>query len=137
MLLVTVMFAVSVARAEESDDETRARKRALDVAGAFANEGFKVRDGHWSGSIGRDRTLIAVNLYAANQYWFSAGATDQAKKVGIELFDETGRQLPTEHYEDVSRVAAGFSPTMSGQYFVALSVPDGGQATGCLIYSYK
>jgi hypothetical protein len=75
-------LAASLSARAETDSEVQARKAALDVAGAFSNDGFKVRDGHWCGVIKpQDHTLIAVNLYAGNQYWFSVGATEAAKKM--------------------------------------------------------
>ncbi|HJT46152.1 MAG TPA: hypothetical protein VJ721_07765, partial [Chthoniobacterales bacterium] len=56
--------------AGETDQEVEARKAALDLAGAFSNDGFKMRDGHWCGTVKpHDHALIAVNLYAGNQYW--------------------------------------------------------------------
>ena len=68
-----------------------ARESALDLAGAFSNDGFKLRDGHWSGTFApHERKLFAVNLYAGNQYWFSAGATEAAKNLTVEVFNETG-----------------------------------------------
>ncbi len=124
--------------AVEDDQEVQAHKVALDLAAAFSNEGFKIRDGHWSGPLKpRDRTLIAVNLYAGNQYWFSVGATDTAKRIGLQLYDETGRKLATEDYENGDKAAAGFSPTNSGQYFVAIGLLEGEPSTCCLVYSYK
>jgi hypothetical protein len=77
-----------------------------------------------------------VNLYAGNQYWFSAASADESKKVNVEVFDENGRQLSADNYNAGSAAAAGVSPTNSGQYFVALSV-EGEPATCCLLYSYK
>ena len=69
--------AFSAAACAETDQEVAARKGALDVAGAFSNDGFKIRDGHWSALLAPHETkLIAVTLYAGNQYWFSAGATE-------------------------------------------------------------
>src|SRR5213082_3532042 len=109
MMFVLAGVATSLA---DTDAEVNARKNALDVAGAFSNDGFKLRDGHWCGRVTpRDRTLIAVNLYAGNQYWFSAGATEKAKKVAVELFDENGRPLPAEQYNEAGKAAAGFSPS--------------------------
>src|SRR5947209_15112879 len=85
--------------APESDTEVAARKVALDLAGAFSNEGFKIRDGHWCGTVKQnDHALVAVNLYAGNQYWFSAGATEPAKKIAVSVYDETGKQVTTEGY---------------------------------------
>src|SRR4029077_9446441 len=81
----------------ETDQEVAAREVALELAGAFANDGFKLRDGHWAGTLapGESR-IIAVNLYAGNEYWLSAGATEKAKKLSLDLFDETGAPVGAE-----------------------------------------
>jgi hypothetical protein len=135
MLLVIPGTRVSLA---DTDAEVNARKNALDVAGAFTNDGFKLRDGHWCGMLKpQDHALIAVNLYAGNQYWFAVGGTDPAKKIAVNVYDETGRLLTTDHYDGGDRAAAGFSPTDSGQYFVSVDLVEGGSSSFCLIYSYK
>ena len=135
--IAILALAIATTFAAENDDQTRARKTALDLAGAFTNDGFKMRDGHWTGTVApRQRTLVAVNLYAGNHYWFSAAAADEAKKVTLGIFDENGRQLPTDNYNADSAAAAGISPSNSGQYFVSLSV-EGAPATCALLYSYK
>jgi hypothetical protein len=135
VLLVIAGASVSLA---DTDAEVNARKNALDVAGAFTNDGFKLRDGHWCGMIKpQDHALIAVNLYAGNQYWFAVGTTDPARKISVNLYDETGKLLRTDHYDGGDRAAAGFSPTDSGQYFVSVDLMEGGSSSFCLIYSYK
>ncbi len=122
----------------DTDAEVNARKNALDVAGAFTNDGFKLRDGHWCGTVTpQDHALIAVNLFAGNQYWFAVGTADMAKNVTVNLYDETGKLVPTEHYQSGERAAAGFSPADSGQYFVAVDLAEGEATNFCLIYSYK
>jgi hypothetical protein len=122
----------------ETDAEVQARREALDVAGAFSNDGFKIRDGHWCGVVKPyDHSLIAVNLYAGNQYWFSAGATEPAKKIAVSVYDETGKQVTTESYDNGDKAAAGFSPSGSGQYFVSVDLLEGEQSSFCLVYSYK
>ena len=124
--------------APESDSEVAARKAALDLAGAFTNEGFKMRDGHWSGTIKpKEHALIAVNLYAGNQYWFSVGATEPAKKISVNVYDETGKLVQTEAYNEGDKAAAGFSPTSSGQYYVLVDLLEGNESGVCLVYSYK
>ncbi len=124
--------------AEESDDEVNARKIALDLAGAFSNEGFKLRDGHWMGSVATGKgAVIQVNLFAGNQYWFSLGATDKAKKVSVSIFDETGKPIQYEPYQDASSAAAGFSPEASGPYLIKVEELEGAPAAFCLLYSYK
>ena len=138
-LFAAIVLAAATALAEpESDSEVNARKAALDLAGAFTNEGFKMRDGHWSGTIKpKDHALIAVNLYAGNQYWFSVGATEPAKKIAVNVYDETGKLVQTESYSENEKAAAGFSPTSSGQYYVMVDLVEGDASSVCLIYSYK
>jgi hypothetical protein len=137
---LAVFFSIlllAVGRAE-SDKEVEAHKAVLDLAGAFSNDGFKMRDGHWSGSLKtNEHALVAVNLYAGKQYWFSVGAVDPAKKIEISVYDETGHAVQTENYNEGERAAAGFSPTTSGQYYVSIGLLEGGESSFCLIYSYK
>jgi hypothetical protein len=133
--LLALSFAVAFA---ESDSEVNARKTALDLAGAFTNDGFKIRDGHWSGSVKpNEPALIAVNLYAGNQYWFAAAADKEGKKVGVKIYDESGNQVTAENYDEGERAAAGFSPENSGQYFVSVSLLEGEPGSVCLVCSYK
>ena len=122
----------------QTDEEVEAHKLVLDLTGAFANEGFKVRDGHWTGTIKpQERALVAVNLYAGNQYWFSAAANTKAKKISVDVYDESGKPVTTDIYNSGDRASAGFSPTNSGQYFVSLRLLEGEATAFCLIYSYK
>lgn len=137
-LCTAAMLAISPGFAADSDEETAARKAALDLAGAFNNDGFKLRDGHWCGPLVRGKAqLIQVNLYAGNEYWFSLGSTPQAKRLAVTLYDEAGQVLPSENYADDARAAAGFSPDASGPYYVKLESLEGEPATFCLLYSYK
>jgi len=133
------VIATAALAAAETDEEVEAHKQVLDLTGAFTNDGFKLRDGHWAGQIKpKDRALIAVNLYSGNQYWFSAAAAnDKAKKIAVDVYDETGKPMTTETYAEGERASAGFSPTTSGQYFVAVSLVEGEPSTICLVYSYK
>ena len=132
------LCVVSFAALAETDKEVQAHKAVLDLAGAFSNDGFKMRDGHWVGTVKpQEHALIAVNLYAGNQYWFSVGATEPAKKIEVAVYDENGRLVPTEGYSEGERAAAGFSPTSSGQYYVSIGLLEGDESSFCLVYSYK
>jgi hypothetical protein len=140
LLLSILAVALTASLRADTDAEVEARRGALDLAGAFTNDGFKIRDGHWCGTIKpHDHALIAVNLYAGNEYWFSVGATQQAKKIAVNVYDETGKQVTTENYQSESgeKVAAGFAPTNSGQYYVSVDLLDGQESSFCLVYSYK
>jgi len=136
--LSVLVLVIGVTARGDTDAEVQARKDALDLAAAFSNDGFKIRDGHWCGVVKpRDHFLVAVNLYAGNQYWFSASATEPAKKIAVSVYDETGKQMTTEGYDNGERTAAGFSPQSSGQYFVSVDLLEGDQSSFCLVYSYK
>src|SRR5215510_16157826 len=138
ILFSIFVLGAGIAAGAETDAEVNARKDALDVAGAFSNDGFKIRDGHWCGVVKpHDHALVAVNLYAGNQYWFSAGATEPAKKIAVSVYDETGKQVTTDSYDDGERAAAGFAPSISGQYFVSVDLVEGEQGSFCFVYSYK
>jgi hypothetical protein len=138
IFLSLFVLGTSISVRAQTDAEVRARKDALDVAAAFSNDGFKIRDGHWCGLLRpHDHVLVAVNLYAGNQYWFSAGAVEPVKKIAVSVYDETGKQMTTESYNDGEKAAAGVSPPNSGQYFVSVDLLEGEQSTFCLVYSYK
>jgi len=138
LLLILACISISILHAAETDQEVEARKTALDLAGAFSNDGFKMRDGHWCGTIKpREPALIAVNLYAGNQYWFTAGATAPAKRLALNVYDETGKQVSTEAYNAGEKAAAGFSPTSSGQYYISVGLTEGAESSVCFVYSYK
>ena len=115
------------------------REVALELAGGFTNDGYKIRDGHWSGELKSGAPqVLQVNLYAGNQYYFSLGTTDKAKKVAVVVYDETGKPVPEEQFfQDKQRAAAGVSPVASGPYYVSVKLVEGDPADFCLLYSYK
>ncbi|HYR57349.1 MAG TPA: hypothetical protein VEO95_01920 [Chthoniobacteraceae bacterium] len=121
-----------------TDAEVEARRVALELAGAFSNDGFKLRDGVCAGTVepGKPK-IVQVNLYAGNEYWFSLAASGKAKKVAVTVFDEIGRKIDAEPYQEGVTAAAGFSPDASGPYLVKVEVVEGGPSAFCLLYSYK
>jgi hypothetical protein len=131
--------SLSFGQTEKSDDEVTARKNALELAGAFTNDGFKLRDGYWSGQIKTgEGKLIQVNLYAGNEYYFSVAGAGKAKKLGLNVYDETGAPITIEEpYQEGSTAAVGFSPTASGPYYIKVEELEGDAAAFCLVCSYK
>ena len=114
------------------------RSRALELAGAFANDGYKIRDGFWAGSLEPAKPLfIEVNLFSGNEYWFSAAALAPARKITVDVFDQKGSPLQGERYLDGSSAAAGLVAQTSGRYFLRLTMTEGEKADFCLVYSYK
>lgn len=120
-----------------TDAEVAAHEAVLDLAGAFTNDGFKLRDGNFAGTLKMgESAVVEVNLYAGNQYWFSVATSDPKTTVTIGVYDENGKLVQTDPYSDPHRAAAGYSPDASGPYYVRIA-NAGAPATYCLIYSYK
>jgi hypothetical protein len=137
-LTILAGLALGAPALAETDQEVAARQVALELAGAFSNDGFKLRDGHWTGTLARGESkVIAVNLYAGNEYWFSAGATEKAKKIAVEVFDETGAPVAGEKFNSGTKAASGVSVDNSGEYFVRVRLEEGEPAGVCFLYSYK
>ena len=137
-LTMLATIALCASAFAETDQEVAARAVALELAGAFSNDGFKLRDGHWVGTLAPNESkLIAVNLYAGNEYWFSAGAAEPAKKLAVEVFDESGAPVTTQIFNSGTKAAAGFPVSNSGQYFVRVRLTEGAAAGVCFLYSYK
>src|SRR6187455_3059516 len=109
ILTLLLLGLASQSLRAQTDTEVAAHRVALDLAGAFSNDGFKIRDGHWSGAVKPgEPAVIAVNLYAGNQYWFSVGAEREVKKFTVQIYDENGRPMETEPFQAEDKAAAGF-----------------------------
>ncbi len=138
ILSLCVCITAALLTAGESDEETYARKTALDLAGAFSNDGFKLRDGHWSGTLEPGTSkVIQVNLFAGNSYWFSLGSNAKAKRLAMNVYDETGQAIAVDLHEERHRIAAGFTPGISGPCYIRIEAIEGQPTAFCLIYSYK
>ena len=138
-LLVFLCSAGLLSAQDPSTAESvAARSHALELAGAFANEGYKIRDGFWSGVVesGKPR-FLQVNLFSGNEYWFSAATMAPNAKLAVALFDENGRLLEGEIFQDGDSAAAGIVAEASGKYFVRIELLGGDKADFCLVYSYK
>ena len=110
----------------ETEDQVAARSGVIDFAGAFQNDGFKIRDGNWFGNVSKDHSpVVAVNLYNGND------------KLKVSVFDESGKPVEYQPFAAGNCAAAGFSPEVSGLYYVKVSLEQGNPATFCLFYSSK
>lgn len=121
-----------------TNEEVSARSDVIDFAGAFQNDGFKIRDGDFSSKITKETpAVVAVNLYNGNAYWFTVSSSEKDNRFVLTVFDEKGSPVMTQPYQAENRAAAGFAPETSGLYYVKIALQDGAPSTFCLIYSYK
>jgi hypothetical protein len=138
LLSLALVVATTALFGAETDEQTKAHSEVLDLAGAFQNDGFKLRDGTWYGQVsqGHSQTL-QVNLYSGNAYWFSAAGTEASTGLTVMVFDDHGNPVEAQSYQKDNKAAAGFSPDASGLYYVEVSSSAQAPTTFCLIYSYK
>lgn len=114
------------------------RVRLHDLAGALANDGFKLRDRVWSGRIeGGKPSRLAVNLFAGNHYWFCAAATPEVKALKVSLFDAKGQHVETLEHAEAGLAAAGLTSPATGEYFIQVETTDGTAGEFCLLYLFK
>ncbi len=119
-------------------NEAAARRGALELAGAFSNDGYKIRDGFWFASVEADKpALLKVNLFAGNEYWFCVHGLPPAREVDVIIFDATGNVIDQQDYHDGTTAAVGVEPPVSGEYFVQVSLLAGDKSEFCLLYCYK
>jgi len=125
--------------ATAADDHAGAcRRAAFDLAGAWANDGFRLRDSSWSGTLTPGKpSIVRVSLLAGNSYWFTAAAASAAGKISVTLYDENGQPVPAQNYSEGLRAAARFEPSASGSYLVKIEAAQPAAAPFCLVYSYK
>ena len=125
---------------------TEARRMALEVAGAFQNDGFRIRDGEWGGSLTKGVPLfLRLTLFAGESYWLVAASPTPGATLRVTLYDSQGKALKTEQWKDErpgvgSRCAVGVAPEQSGKYFVSVELVETSSdlpAEFSLIYAYK
>lgn len=114
------------------------RARALDLAGAFQNDGFKTRDCSWSGRLepGEPRR-IAVHLFAGNHYWFAAAAPETARAPRLAVYDPAGNPVAATSHEGAGLAAAGVTATTTGRYVVEIGAGGPSATEFNLVYLFK
>lgn len=117
------------------------KSAALDLAGAFANDGYKIRDGGLISSLEPNgSTVVTVNLFVGNEYWFVAAGDPTSRKIDVTVFDEQGNSVSGTSFSDSSngaRAAAGYIAPVTGTYYIRIRLLDGEAGKVFLLYCYK
>jgi hypothetical protein len=121
-----------------SDAVITCRRAALELAGAWTNDGFRLREHSWAGTLPAGKPALArVNLLAGNRYWFTAATNTASMTLSLHIYTESGAPVATETHQGGPLAAAGFAPSESGSYLIAVSETHGTPTPFCLVYSYK
>ena len=114
------------------------RRAALELAGAWTNDGFRLRERSWAGTLPAGKPALArVNLLAGNRYWFTAATNAASTSLSLNIYDEHGTPVAAETHQDGPLAAVAFAPASSGSYIIGVSESRGTPVPFCLIYSYK
>ena len=121
-----------------SDAVVTCRRAAFELAGAWTNGGFRLRERSWAGTLPADGPALArVNLLAGNRYWFTAATNAASTTLSLTIYSDSGAPVTSDNYQDGPVAAAGFAPPASGSYIIGISESNGTPVPFCLIYSYK
>lgn len=144
LLLVFVLAGMLHAQAPETaaeaveSAEAKARSAALELAGAFSNDGYKIRDGYYFTELEPGKSaVVEVNLFAGNEYWFCVSGIAPGRKVDVRVYGEDGQPVEQQGYDDGANAAAGVVAGVSGKYFVKLTLAEGEKSPVCFLYCYK
>ena len=86
--LLIFALSVSVVLRADTDAEVNARKDALELAGAFANDGFKIRDGYSCGVLKpHDHALIDQLVFRSDDVVRTARRRPLARELHVELVE--------------------------------------------------
>ena len=139
--LLSALLALATAlnaSTASGDAVVTCRRAALELAGAWTNNGFRLRERSWSGTLPAEKPALArVNLLAGNRYWFTAATNAASTALAVQIYDIHGAPLTVEIYQDGPLAAAGFAPATSGTYIIGVSEIHGTPVPFCLVYSYK
>lgn len=130
--------AAAIAPTAEETAQAATRAATLELAGAFSNDGYKIRDGFYFGALEPGKSaIIEVNLFAGDEYWFCAAGIAPARKLAVSVFDEDGKPVEQQSYGDGANAAAGVVAPLSGKYFVKVTLLEGDKSPFCFLYCYK
>ena len=119
------------------DDLLQARQRAISLAGAFANDGYRMRDGSWALYLSENQpAMLALWLFARNGVWLSAATAEKGATPHLEVFDPQGNPVATLLHAAAGATAAGFVVPVTGKYTIRASL-NAPSTPFCLVYSYK
>ena len=114
------------------------RSKAIEIAGAPPESGYIARDGFWLGTLEKQKPVVlAVNLFAGNEYLFSAANLDPATQLRVSVFDGEGRPTGSENPLESSGATASVAPLRNGRHFVRLLMTEGDKAETCMVYFFK
>jgi hypothetical protein len=127
-------------RAQDVPDEAHeARVNAIEMAHAFTDESFIVRDGFWRTRLAPNEEVVcALQLFAGVDYWICLGSGTPEAQLQMGLFTSAPRPVAVlERVQEPSRAAIKVRPRTSGLFYLKVRNNHGQAARVCVTYCYK
>jgi hypothetical protein len=127
-------------RASAGDIRLLARRRAIEARRRLAADGWRARDGVWSGQLNAtQRHAIPVHLIAGNTYLFVMALRPVNALQVFSLLDAEGRLVSEKSaVSDPGLSALLVEPASSGRYHIFSEVPTDSPTTeAALVYLYR
>ena len=114
------------------------RSRALEVAAEGKSQGYAMRDGFWSGTLVKGQPVVlAVQLFAWNDYRFTAAHLEPGSQIRLSIFDRWGNASGGQESTGETSATADFSAVRSDRYYIQLELTEGDKVGASMVYSYK
>lgn len=114
---------------------------AFEAAVPYVEQGFEVREDHWTGEIpSGEPKLIRHQLFRGNEYWFWLGTSFPDCELTVEIFDAEGDSVGLETFSNATSAGVRVLPSKTGTYFLRVTVKS---KTGeesldwALVYGYR
>jgi hypothetical protein len=115
-----------------------ARGKAREMANTFGMHGYRMRDGHWVGTLEKGQpVVVAVHLSAGNDYWFFASGDDLGTKLRVSIYDPEGFYTGSQCYQEGATASSGFTALRTGPQVIQLAITEGDNTNASMVYSYK
>lgn len=114
---------------------------AYEAAVPYIEQGFEVREDHWSGEIpSGEGKVIRHQLFRGNEYWFWLGTSFPNCEVTVEIFDDEGNAVGLETFSKDGTAGVRVNPSKTGTYFLRVTVKskaDEKALDWALVYGYR
>jgi hypothetical protein len=98
---------------------------ALEAAAPYVNDGYAVREEHWSGALPKGKqSSIQHQLFAGNDYWFWVASDEEEARLSIHIYDSKGNLIDSEAWKRGNMAGVRVQPKRTGAYYIVFQIED-------------
>jgi hypothetical protein len=138
VLLVAALSLAVLPQARAFVDD--AHSMAMELATAYVEKGFAVRQDYWSGEVKSGQSKqVKAQLFKGNEYWFFLGCDADSCELELKIVDAKGKPLHTETKTIKGAVGVRILPPKTGSYAIVFTIKstDVAKPHWALAYAYR